>query len=69
MQLQKRHRRITHRVKSDAAHRPVEYGRPTSDLLRERDERKNALDRRTASQTLLGDPAPGYSALDQRGRG
>jgi hypothetical protein len=67
MELQKRHRRITHRVKSDMVR--IEYGRPTPDLLRERDERKNALERRTASQTLLGDPAPGYSALDLRGRG
>jgi hypothetical protein len=38
-------------------------------VLRERENRKTALERRTLGQTILGDPAPGYSALDQRARG
>jgi hypothetical protein len=36
--------------------------------LREREMRQAALDRRTLSQTLLGDPPIGWRALDQRAR-
>jgi hypothetical protein len=43
--------------------------RPLANTLRERAKREAALERRTAIQTLLGDPPPGYSALDRRTRG
>jgi hypothetical protein len=38
------------------------------EVLRERDERETAKDRRTLAQILLGDPIPGYSALDAKER-
>ena len=34
-------------------------------VLAERDARHAAADRRNYTQTFFGDPAPGYSALDQ----
>jgi hypothetical protein len=52
-----------HRVDDDMRNNPLEK------TLRERDERQTALERRTAAQTLLGDPPQGYSALDRRTRG
>jgi hypothetical protein len=38
---------------------------PPDDVLRERDARMDASYRRTIGATLMGDPPPGYSALDQ----
>lgn len=35
-------------------------------LFTERDVRYEAMDRRTIGQVLLGDPPPGFSALDRR---
>jgi hypothetical protein len=62
----KRTRRLRHanmhRVDDDMRNNPLEK------TLRERDERQTALERRTAAQTLLGDPPQGYSALDRRTR-
>ena len=37
-------------------------------VLREREERQAAADLRTLTATFCGDPPPGYSALDRRGR-
>lgn len=65
MQVKKRARRIiTHgpRVHNTEDMR----NRPAAKTLVERAERLAALERRTGSQILLGDPAPGFSALDQR---
>jgi rhamnose utilization protein RhaD (predicted bifunctional aldolase and dehydrogenase) len=38
---------------------------PPDDVLRERDARMDASYRRTIGAQLMGDPPPGYSALDQ----
>jgi hypothetical protein len=38
---------------------------PPEDVLRERDARIGALHRRPIGAQLMGDPPPGYSALDQ----
>ena len=43
--------------------------RPSDIAMRERAERLAALERRTAAETLLGDPPQGYSALDRRSPG
>jgi hypothetical protein len=43
--------------------------RPSDEALRAAAERQIALERRTAAETLLGDPPQGYSALDRRGQG
>jgi hypothetical protein len=56
------------RKRSACDHR-VADDRAPEDVLRQRAERQIALERRTASQTILGDPPQGYSALDQRTRG
>jgi hypothetical protein len=63
--LKKRKRRIV-KGRAPDFH---QYGRPTPELLREREKHAEALRARSASQILFGDPAPGYSALDQRARG
>jgi hypothetical protein len=66
--MQKRVRRLRHhgpRVHFSEDMR----NRPLAKTLRERAEREIALERRTTSQMLFGDPAPGYSALDRRTRG
>jgi predicted component of type VI protein secretion system len=66
--LKKRSRRIYRARAND--HRVDELrNRPPLSALRERDEREIALARRTASQTLLGDPPEGYSALARRAAG
>lgn len=36
--------------------------------LADRAAREAAMDRRTLTQRIFGDPPPGYSALDRRGR-
>jgi hypothetical protein len=62
--LKKRSRRIRYEV---GAPRVEEMrNRPPTLTLIERDKRAAALERRTAAQTLLGDPPQGYSAYDKR---
>jgi hypothetical protein len=51
-----------------APHVVTAFERAPPEVLRERDERETAKERRTLAQILLGDPIPGYSALDQRTR-
>lgn len=64
----KRSRRI---YRARAADHRVEQMRnhPSVLAMRERENRLAALERRTAVETLLGDPPQGYSALDRRTRG
>lgn len=63
-QLKKRLRRVPtgHAVKEHLVNRPK------PEQLRDAEEREAALLRRTPIEELLGDPPPGYSALDQRGK-
>jgi hypothetical protein len=51
-----------------APHYVATLERAPPEVLRERDERETAKDRRTLAQILLGDPIPGYSALDAKER-
>jgi hypothetical protein len=44
------------------------FDRVPDDVLRERDARKTALDGRTVTQRLMGDPPVGWRALDQQAR-
>jgi hypothetical protein len=44
------------------------FDRVPDEVMRERDMRQAALDRRTLSQMLLGDPPIGWRALDERVR-
>jgi hypothetical protein len=49
-------------------HTVTAFERVPEEVLRDREMRLAALDRRTLSQTLLGDPPIGWRALDQRTR-
>jgi hypothetical protein len=49
------------------AHKVIKHNERAPDsVLVEREQRQDALRRRTTSQIFFGDPAPGYSALDRR---
>ena len=65
-QRQAEHDRINaYRRKEGSPYRKVNVAnRPTNDILDERDRYLSAP--RTLSQRLLGDPPPGYSALDRK---
>jgi hypothetical protein len=56
------------RPNTKAPHTVTAFERVPDEVLREREMRQAALDRRTLSQTLLGDPPIGWRALDQRAR-
>ena len=70
-----RRRRSGEKIPKRTRRRAICNHRSTADervpdvVLRDRENRKTALERRTLAQTILGDPPPGYSALDQRARG
>jgi hypothetical protein len=53
---------------NNGPHIVTAFDRVPDDVLRERDERETAKERRTLAQILLGDPIPGYSALDAKER-
>jgi hypothetical protein len=55
-------------ITKEAPHHVTAMERVPPEVLRERDERETAKDRRTLAQILLGDPIPGYSALDAKER-
>jgi hypothetical protein len=59
---------IRERKRASAPHVVTALDRIPDDVMREAEQRKIALERRTLSQTLMGDPAPGFSARDQRAR-
>ena len=42
--------------------------RVPDDVMREAEQRKIALERRTLTETFFGDPPQGWRALDQRAR-
>ena len=69
-QRQARHDRINawrRRDGGDSSRKVNVANRPTNDILAERDRYLSAP--RTLSQLLLGDPPPGYSALDRKRMG
>lgn len=45
-----------------------EWGRPPNTVIIDRDKREAARDQRSLTQIFFGDPPPGYSALERRGR-
>jgi hypothetical protein len=56
------------RPNTKAPHVVTAFDRVPDEVMREREMRQSALDRRTLSQTLLGDPPIGWRALDERER-
>jgi hypothetical protein len=58
-------RAAEYRVFKPAAVDMTGRANPPDDVLRERDARMDASYRRTIGAQLMGDPPPGYSALDQ----
>jgi hypothetical protein len=56
------------RPNTKAPHTVTAFERVPDDVLRERDMRQAALDRRTPSQIQFGDPPIGWRALDERAR-
>jgi gamma-glutamyl:cysteine ligase YbdK (ATP-grasp superfamily) len=56
------------RPNTKAPHVVTAFDRVPDEVMREREMRQAALDRRTLSQTLLGDPPIGWRALDERAR-
>jgi hypothetical protein len=63
-----RAKRIAERKRAAAAHVVTAADRIPPDVAREREQREAALERRTLSETLCGDPPQGWRALDQRAR-
>jgi hypothetical protein len=61
-------RRRSNTKGKSAAHVVTAFDRVPDEVMRERDMRQAALDRRTLSQMLLGDPPIGWRALDERAR-
>jgi hypothetical protein len=55
-------------ITKEGPHHVTAFERVPEDVLREREMRQEALDRRTPSQMLFGDPPIGWRALDQRTR-
>lgn len=53
---------------NNGPHTVTAFERVPDDVLREREMREAALDRRTPSQIQFGDPPIGWRALDQRAR-
>jgi hypothetical protein len=59
---------IRERKRAAAQHVVTAADRIPPDVAREREQREAALERRTLSETLCGDPPQGWRALDQRAR-
>jgi hypothetical protein len=64
-----RAKRIAERKqRATAAHIVTALDRVPDDVMREAEERKIALERRTLTESFFGDPPKGWRALDQRAR-
>jgi hypothetical protein len=63
-----RAKRVIDRKRAEAAHIVSALDRVPDDVLREAEQRKIALERRTLTETFFGDPPQGWRALDQRAR-
>jgi hypothetical protein len=59
---------IRERKRASAAHIVTALDRVPDDVMREAEQRKIALERRTLTESFFGDPPQGWRALDQRAR-
>lgn len=64
-----RAKRVAERKRASAVHTVSALDRVPPETLLERERHQAALERRSLSETLLGDPPEGWRALDQRGKG